>query len=109
MNAYLQKRETERRIWVEAAQRSTEQFLADTLQITLHQKRGWGYDRIVELCNDWHETIVEYSPCTNSKDPECDVYREHMDRVLSQIIKDKQKLLAWDERYPELSKVRYSK
>lgn len=109
MNAYLQKRDLERRIWVEAAQRSTEQFLADTLQITLHQKREWGYDRIMALCNDWKATIEEYSPCTNSRDPECDVYREHMDRVLAQIINGKQELVPWEERYPELSKVRYGK
>ena len=106
-NAYLQKRELERRIWVEAAQRSTEQFLADTLQMTMHQQYGWGYDRIVELCDKWQETIKEYSPCTNSSDPECDVYREHMDRVLTQIIKGRQELVPWEERYPELNKVRY--
>ena len=107
MNAYLQKRELERRVWIETAQRTTEQFLADTLQITLHQKREWGYDRIIELCKDWQETIKEYSPCTNASDPECDVYREHMDRVLRQIIGKKQEFTPWEERYPELRKVKY--
>ena len=107
MNAYLQKREFEKRCWIETAQRSTEQFLADTLQITLHQRRCWGYDKIVELCADWKEIIKEYSPCTDSSDPECDVWREHMDRVLIQIIKGHQELIPFESRYPELRKVRY--
>lgn len=107
MNAYLKKREAERIAWIEAAQRSTEQFLCDTLQITLHQQLGWGYDRITSLCKKWNETITEYSPCTNASDPECDVYREHMDRVLYQIINGKQELIPWNDRYPELKKVRY--
>ena len=73
----------------------------------MHQQYGWGYDRIVALCEKWHKTIEEYSPCTNSADPECDVWREHMDRVLTQIINGKQELMPWDERYPELQKVKY--
>lgn len=39
--------------------------------------------------------------------PEADVYQEHMDRVLAQIINGKQELFSFDQRYPELKKIKY--
>ena len=34
---------------VEAAQRLISQYMTDTLQMTLHQTEGWGYERIMRL------------------------------------------------------------
>lgn len=34
---------------VDAAQRLTSQYMIDTLQMTLHQTEGWGYERIMRL------------------------------------------------------------
>lgn len=48
-SAYLiQQRETKRRL-VQAAERVTQQLMLDTLQVTLHQEFGFGYDRIKRL------------------------------------------------------------
>lgn len=43
------------------------------------------------------------------ENPAADVYQEHMDRVLSEIIRDRQALIPHRERYPELKTVRYGK
>lgn len=94
---------------VEAAQRLMIQYMMDTLQMTLHQTEGWGYDRIMRLCDAWTETRKKYSPSMNPSNPEADVYQEHMDRVLSEILRDRQPLIPHGERYPELKKVRYGK
>ena len=71
---------------VDAAQRLTCQFMIDTLQMTLHQTEGWGYDRIMRLTEAWFQTRDEYRPVLNSNDPAADVMQEHMDRVMAQII-----------------------
>ena len=48
-SAYLiQQRETKRRL-VQAAERVTQQLMLDTLQVTLHQEFGFGYDPIKRL------------------------------------------------------------
>lgn len=92
---------------VEATQRMISQYMIDTLQMTLHQTEGWGYERIMRLTEAWEQTQKEYTPALNSGDPAADVMQEHMDRVMAQIIGGKWELLPFTERYPELRKVRY--
>ena len=94
---------------VEAAQRLTSQYMIDTLQMTLHQTEGWGYDRIMRLTEAWVQTQREYTPALNSNDPAADVMQEHMDRVMAQIISGKQNLKPFPERYHELRKVTYGR
>lgn len=85
------------------------QYMTDTLQITIHQTEGWGYDRIMRLCGAWSKIQKEYCLAIDDKDPSSDVYREHMDRVMLEIIGKKQDLIPFDSRYPELKKVKYGK
>lgn len=92
---------------VDAAQRLISQYMIDTLQMTLHQTEGWGYDRIMRLTEAWQQTQKEYTPALNCKDPAADVCQEHMDRVMAQIIGGKQELRPFPERYHELRKVTY--
>lgn len=94
---------------VEAAQRLTSQYMIDTLQMTLHQTEGWGYDRIMRLTEAWVQTQREYTPALNSNDPAADVMQEHMDRVMTQIISGRQDLKPFPERYHELRKVTYGR
>lgn len=92
---------------VEAAQRLISQYMIDTLQMTLHQTEGWGYERIMRLTEAWQQTQKEYTPALNSNDPAADVCQEHMDRVLKEIIRDKAELIPHAERYKDLKKVTY--
>lgn len=89
---------------VEAAQRLILQYAIDTLQIAIHQTEGWGYDRILRLSAAWFDVRHEYSAMMNPADPGADVAQEHMDRVLAEIIRDKQKLIPFERRYPDLKK-----
>lgn len=91
--------------WAGAAMAA--RFAVDTLQMTMHQKEGWGYDRIMRVTHEWMETQREYRPALNCKDPEADVRQVHMDRVLTQIISGKQELHPFESRYPELKKIKY--
>lgn len=94
---------------VEATQRMISQYMIDTLQMTLHQTEGWGYERIMRITHNWVAVQREYKPALDCRNPEADVRQEHMDRVLAQIISGKQELIPFAERYPELKKVRYGR
>lgn len=94
---------------VDAAQRLTSQYMIDTLQMTLHQTEGWGYERIMRITHNWVAVQREYKPALDCRNPEADVRQEHMDRVLAEIIRDKAKLIPFPDRYKDLKKVRYGK
>ena len=94
---------------VEAAQRLISQYMIDTMQMTLHQTEGWGYDRIMRVTHAWMETQREYRPALNCKDPADDVMQEHMDRVLAQIINGKAELIPFPDRYKDLKKIKYGR
>lgn len=106
-SGYLQRREAELDAAFNAGAAMAMQFAMDTLQMALHQKEGWGYDRIMRVTHEWMETQREYRPALNCKDPEADVRQVHMDRVLTQIISGKQELHPFESRYPELKKIKY--
>lgn len=90
-----------------AAEVIMEQFMTDTLQITLHQECGWGFDRIMALTEQWKKIRREYKAALNCRDPECDVMQEHMDRVLVEIINGRMQLIPFQERYPNVKLVSY--
>ena len=108
-SGYLQRREAELDAAFNAGAAMALQFATDTLQITIHQKDGWGYDRVMRLTHDWIDTQREYNPALTCKDAAADVCQEHMDRVLAEIISGKQELRPFPERYPELRKVTYGR
>jgi len=90
-------------------QLTTRQFMIDTLQITLREELGWGYDRIMRLTNNWDERRREYAPAIDPRDPLCDVKQEHMQRAFVQICKGKATAIPHAERYPYLKEVRYGR
>ena len=108
-SGFLQRRETELDATFNAGAAMAAQFAVDTLQMTMHQQEGWGYDRIMRVTHEWMETQREYRPALNCKDPDADVRQVHMDRVLAEIIRDKAKLIPFPDRYPDLKKIRYGR
>lgn len=106
-SAYLQRRDAELEAAFNAGAAMALQFATDTLQITIHQKDGWGFDRVMRLTHDWVDTQREYKPALDCRNPEADVRRVHMDRVLAQIINGKAELIPFESRYPEIKKIKY--
>lgn len=91
-------------------QLTTRQFMIDTLQITLREELGWGYDRIMRLTNQWEERRKEYAPAIDPKDKMCDVKQEHMQRVFEDICASKKiKAIPYKSRYAYLKDVRYDR
>lgn len=108
-SAYLQRRNAELDAAFNAGAAMALQFATDTLQITIYQKNGWGFDRVMRLTKDWGDTQREYKPALNCKDAAADVCQEHMDRVLAEIIRDRMTLIPFPDRYHELRKVTYGR
>lgn len=108
-SAYLQRRNAELDAAFNAGAAMALQFATDTLQITIHQKNGWGFDRVIRLTKDWGDTQREYKPALDCRNPEADVRQVHMDRVLKEIIRDKADLIPFPDRYKDLKKVRYGR
>lgn len=106
-NSFLLRIQAAKQEAMFVTERVTRQMMVDTLQVTLHEA-GWGYDRIKALCERWADNYNEYSAALRPlKDSEADVAQEHLDRALSQIIKGKQELIPFYDRYPDIKKVKY--
>ena len=86
------------------------QFMIDTLQVTLREDKGWGYDSITELTDLWEKRRAEYKPAIDPRDKMCDVAQEHMQRVFEDICaRKKVKPIPFKERYPYLKDIDYSR
>lgn len=112
MNGYLEKRAAKEAVLINASQRITQQLCMDTAQIALHEM-GWGYDRILKFSILWGELYNHYFGAlerpANKMEDERDVYRHHLDEALRDILKDKQELIPFLERYPDAGLVTYDK
>jgi hypothetical protein len=90
------------------AERVTQQILLDTLQITLHTEFGFGYDRIKRVTEAWGACYKTYHDALTGG-PEADYYQEHLDRQLLDVLKDRQPLIPFRERYPEIKEIKYER
>lgn len=105
-SAYLiQQLETRRRL-VQAAERVTQQLMLDTLQVTLHQEFGFGYDRIKRLTDAWGKTYNQFHDALDGG-TEADYWQEKLDRLLLDLLRDHQALIPFGERYPEIQEITY--
>lgn len=105
-NSYLRRQTEAQNAVMHAAERMTEQYMEDTLEIAM-KRAGHGYTTIKRMVDLWVEVRREYKASLNPKDPEADVAQEHMDSELRYIVKDHQEFIPHGDRYPELKKITY--
>jgi hypothetical protein len=109
-NAYLAKMEEKRQLYMEATAAVMKQFMCDTLQIAANEEFGWAAERLGRLIKRWGAVFSKYYPGLNpSSGPEADVLRDELDRQLKPLCHKDFKWCDFDERYPDLKKVRYGK
>ena len=85
------------------------QYAIDTLNISLNEADGWGYDRQMRLMEIWRSNRQFYKAALNCREVESDVYRDKLDRGLITVIGGKGALIPFRERYPDLKPVRYDR
>ena len=82
------------------------QQTVDFIQLAL-QKRGYGEKRIWEILMDMKALYDEFWPAFEVRHPECDYYRELLDRCLGQNCGKEHPLVPFKERYEYLRDVNY--
>ena len=108
-SGFMAKQLAMRQALIDATERVTQQLMMDTLQIVLHNELGFGYDRIMRITKAWGCEYNHYHDVFNVKHAEADVLRVHLDRELADILKDRQDLIPFEERYPEIKEIAYKK
>lgn len=107
-NAYLDKQKAAKENFMQMVEHIVRQYDIDTLCIAINRCGGYGYDRIMELMDVWHEVRVEYKDAINPHvSVEADVAQEHMDRELARIMRGKAPLIPFEERQPFVRKIKY--
>ena len=108
-SGYMAKQLAMRQALIDATERVTQQLMMDTLQIVLHNELGFGYDRIMRITKAWGSEYNHYHDVFNVKHAEADVLRVHLDRELADILKGRQDLIPFEERYPEIKEITYGR
>ena len=108
-SGFMAKQLAMRQAMIEATERVTQQLMMDTLQIVLHNELGFGYDRIMRITKAWADAYNHYHDTLDVKNVEADVLREHLDRELAGIMKDKQEIIRFEDRYPEIKEITYGR
>ena len=85
------------------------QYAIDTLNISLNEADGWGYDRQMRLMEVWRDNRQFYRDALDHREAEADVYRDKLDKGLISVIGGKAELIPFPERYPDLKAVRYDR
>ena len=109
-SGFLLKKEQEKDELLSKAQDIVIQYMIDTLQITLREQYGWGYDRIMKLTLAWRETRDYYKPAVEPRNKMADVMQEKMQRAFKDICAYKKiEPIPFEKRYPFLKKIRYDR
>ncbi len=104
---YLERQTAEKQAAFDIGLRIGRQQSIDLMQLALQSKQGFGEKRIWELLMVMKDLFEEFRPAFDVKHPECDVYREHLDRALSQNCGKEHPLIPFAERYEDLKQVKY--
>ena len=106
-NAYLERQKAAKTDFMNSVELIIKQYCVDTLLITMHEEYGWGYDRLFTLMKQWEDNRKRFQEAINPDCVEADVAQERIDRIMNHIIKGKQELVPFAERYPTLKQIKY--
>ena len=79
----------------------------DFFQLALQNKQGFGEKRMWEILMEMADLYDEFLPAFDVKHPECDYYRDKLDRALAQNCGNEHPLIPFHERYEDLKQVKY--
>lgn len=109
-SGFLKKQEQHKEELLQRGQKIIIQFMVDTLQMTMREEYGWGYDRIMTLNEKWRQKRMDYKEAIEPHNAMSDVKQEHMQRVFKDICANKNiEPIPFEERYPYLTKIRYDR
>lgn len=103
----IEKMNAEKQLAFDIGLRIGRQQSIDLMQLALQSKQGFGEKRMWEVLQEMATLYDEFHPAFDVKHPECDYYREMLDRALAQNCGKEHPLIPFHERYEDLKQVRY--
>jgi len=112
-NAYLTRQQAKESVLQQAIAETYQQFMADTLMLTLNDpgimgKDTFGYERLKKVAEGWSRYIDQFHPALTGS-PEADYLQTKMDEGIQQIMRGSDDFRPFGERYDWLPKIKYGR
>lgn len=112
-NGYIARRDTRDRVMIQAARETYQQFMVDTLILTLNDpdvmgNDAFGYDRLKRVLDGWGRYSDHYIEALGSS-VETDYWQEKLDEAIRRIVGNKAEFVPFAQRYEWLKEIRYDK
>lgn len=112
-SGYIQKQKQQCIEMMTAQKLTTAQFMIDLFTVTLNDPAymgsdAFGYDRIRRIIDGVRENYDAYFEAMTLSQ-EADYYRAKLDEALQRIIRGKEDFQPFEQRYPYLPEIRYTK
>ncbi len=112
-NAYLARQRAKENVLQQATAETYQQFMADTLMLTLNDpvimgKDTFGYERLKRVAEGWSRYIDQFHPALTGS-PEADYLQTKLDEGIRQIMRDSGDFRSFGERYDWLPKIKYGR
>jgi len=85
-------------------ERIIKQLCMDCWQVTLHEEAGIGRQRLEKLTDAFLENYSKFDEILLGT-VESDVWQARLDNALLDIVKDQDKLIPFNKRYPEIREI----
>ena len=110
-NDYLDRQRTRDRVLQDATRQTFQQYMTDTLILTLNDsdvmgQDVFGYERLKKVLDAWGK-YYDYYFAALTKAPDADYAREKMDREMKRIIGDRGDFIPFEKRYEWLPEISY--
>lgn len=110
-NGYLDRRKVREQTLLDAARQTYQQYMTDTLIMTLNDpdimgKDVFGYTRLKRVLEGWGKKYDEYFDALTDN-PEADYARVKMDLVMKHICGDNGDFKPFEKRYDWLPEISY--
>ena len=112
-NVLLARRQAKEKVLQKATAETYQQFMADTLMLTLNDpeimgKDTFGYERLKKVAEGWSRYIDRFHPALTAA-PEADYLRTKMDEGIRRIMRGSGEFEAFEERYEWIPKMKYGR
>lgn len=112
-NAYLARQQAKEKVLQQATAKTYQQFMADTLMLTLNDpdimgKDTFGYERLKKVAEGWSRYIDQFHPALTGS-PEADYLQTKLDEGVRRVMGKSGDFSPFEERYEWIAKVKYGR
>ena len=110
-NALLARQQAKEKVLQQATAETYQQFMADTLMLTLNDpevmgKDTFGYERLKKVAEGWSRYMDQFHPALTGS-PDADYLQIKLDEGIRRIMRGSKDFLPFEQRYNWIPKVEY--